>query len=59
MTQEDTTTHDPHDVRQGVDWWNGLSPQEREQWLEMAGSAIPADAWELFKQQNREGRGHD
>ena len=59
MTQEDTTTHDAHDVRQGVDWWNGLSPQEQGYWRERAESPIPADAWRLYKRQLLEDRGHE
>ena len=31
----------------GVRWWNSLSEPERRDWLTLAGSACPADAWTL------------
>ncbi len=33
----------------GMQWWNGLTRSERAAWLELAGSARPADAWAKFK----------
>jgi hypothetical protein len=38
------------DALAGLGWWNGLYPQERAYWLQQAGSAVPADAWEEFKE---------
>jgi hypothetical protein len=32
----------------GIDWWNGLAELERAHWLEVAGSAVAADAWSAF-----------
>lgn len=39
-----------HDEQQGMDWWNGMSRQERIRWLKIAGNtAIAADAWAAYK----------
>ena len=40
---------DPADARAGRAWYNSLAREERRQWHELAGSAVPAAAWELFK----------
>jgi hypothetical protein len=37
------------DESAGMTWWNGLTKQQRAEWLERAGSAIPAHAWAEFK----------
>ena len=37
------------DALVGVAWFNGLSRAERAYWLELAGSARPADAWRAFQ----------
>ena len=37
------------DALVGMAWFNGLSPSERAYWLEVAGSAAPADAWRAFQ----------
>lgn len=37
--------HDAADARIGIAWWNGLTPTRRRYWLDVAGSARPADAW--------------
>lgn len=37
------------DERAGIAWWNLQSETERGAWLYLAGSAVPADAWEYFK----------
>lgn len=37
------------DALMGVAWFNGLSRAERAYWLELAGSARPADAWRAFQ----------
>jgi hypothetical protein len=37
------------DAEMGIRWWNGLTQAERAHWLEVAGSAVPADAWAAFK----------
>lgn len=34
--------------QQGVDWWNRLQEQERANWLAVAVSAVPADAWVAY-----------
>lgn len=36
------------DTQAGIDWWNGLSEERRAHWLQVAGSAVPADAWRAF-----------
>ena len=59
MTHENSTTHDPEDIRKGVDWWDGLTDAERGYWRERAESPIPADAWRLYKRQLLEDRGHE
>ncbi len=40
---------DLEDARAGMAWFNGLAPTERRHWLEVADSAVPADAWEAYK----------
>jgi len=35
------------DIRRAVAWWNNLHESERRNWLVMANSAVPADAWKL------------
>ena len=37
------------DSRLGMAWWNDLTERERSEWMDRAGSAVPADAWEVFK----------
>lgn len=37
------------DAQAGMAWWNSLPPPERLRWLNLAGSASPADAWKAFK----------
>lgn len=37
------------DEAAGVAWWNGLSEPARAAWMLLADSAVPADAWALFK----------
>ena len=38
-----------NDERRGIAWWNALTLRERKDWLAVAKSAVPADAWEAFK----------
>ena len=33
----------------GITWWNGLTEQDRRFWLGCAVSAVPGDAWEMYK----------
>jgi len=33
---------------QGIAWWNRLQELERAHWLEVADSAVAADAWSAF-----------
>lgn len=33
----------------GSIWWNSISRAERRHWLEVADSAVPADAWRAFQ----------
>ena len=37
------------DEAAGIAWWNGISEEERAEWLRRAESAVPADAWAAFK----------
>lgn len=37
------------DAHAGMAWWNALQPAERLRWLNLAGSASPADAWAAYK----------
>ena len=37
------------DALAGMAWFNSLTASERRHWLEVAGSAVPADAWRAFK----------
>lgn len=37
------------DACAGIAWFNALSPAERRHWLEVANSALPADAWACYK----------
>lgn len=37
------------DAKLGMQWWNGSTEAERARWLKVAGSAIPAEAWEAYK----------
>lgn len=37
------------DAELGVRWWNNLTIEQRADWLRLADSAAPADAWALFK----------
>ena len=40
---------DEADARVGIAWYNGLTPTERRQWHEVAGSVVPADCWRAFQ----------
>lgn len=40
---------DEADAKAGMAWYNALTPTERRQWHEVAGSAVPADAWASFQ----------
>ena len=40
----------PADPHQGMTWWNAMTENERTYWLEVAGSARPADAYDAFLQ---------
>ena len=37
------------DTSAGITWFNSLTPTERRHWLEVADSAVPADAWRAFQ----------
>ena len=39
----------PAEALIGMSWWNSLPPTRRRYWLEVAGSARPADAWRAFQ----------
>jgi hypothetical protein len=43
---------DPADARAGMAWYNSLSCEERRQWHELAGSAVPAATWEVYKRES-------
>jgi hypothetical protein len=38
----------------GVAWWNSLSEPRRADWLRLADSTKPADAWAEFKRRSLE-----
>jgi len=38
----------PADPHQGITWWNEMTEDERSYWLEVTGSARPADAYDAF-----------
>ncbi|MHB1870889.1 MAG: hypothetical protein ACYCT1_08550 [Steroidobacteraceae bacterium] len=40
---------DTADARAGIAWWNSLTPTRRREWLEVAQSPRPADAWRAFQ----------
>lgn len=42
---------DTADARAGIAWWNSLTPTRRREWLEVARSPRPADAWRAFQAQ--------
>jgi hypothetical protein len=48
-TLEAQTDEAAQDARNGIAWWNHLTPTQRSYWLTRARSAVPADAWEAFK----------
>lgn len=33
----------------GITWWNSLQEPDRAHWMKMAGSAVPADAWQVYR----------
>jgi len=33
----------------GIEWWNAISEHRQADWLQMAESAKPADAWAEYK----------
>jgi hypothetical protein len=37
------------DAELGLKWWNNLTPEQRADWMQVAGSCVPAEAWALFK----------
>lgn len=38
------------DETAGMAWWNGLTDQERADWMERAGNTgVAADAWAAYK----------
>lgn len=43
-----------NDDYRGMFWWNNLTEVVRAYWLSVAGSAVPADAWEAFKKEHAE-----
>jgi hypothetical protein len=45
---EDDRPPTPDEV-DGMVWWNSLTEVERAHWLDVAGSAVAADAWAAFK----------
>lgn len=36
------------DPQAGMEWWNALTKEQREHWLMMSASAIPADAYRAY-----------
>ena len=48
--QDRQPAQDEAGARAGIAWYNGLTPTERRQWHEVAGSAVPAaSGWRAFK----------
>ena len=43
------TAQRPGNALIGLAWYNGLTRQERREWHQRAGSAVPADTWKAFK----------
>jgi len=43
------------DPEQGVSWWNAMSEEVRAHWLSVAGTAVPADAWQAYLTSEAEG----
>ena len=39
------------DAELGMTWWNRLTERERAEWLRLADTTVPAEAWDLFKRQ--------
>ena len=39
-----------------VAWWDSLSAPRRDDWLHLAGSTRPADAWTEFKRRSDEAK---
>lgn len=42
------------EAAKGIEWWNGLTEDERRSWMNLAGSARPVDAYREYLR--REGR---
>jgi hypothetical protein len=38
----------------GIEWWTSISEPRRADWLRMAESAKPADAWAEYKRRTNE-----
>lgn len=49
LERDGRTAGEADDARAGIAWWNSLQPAERGEWLAIAGSAVPADAWRAFQ----------
>lgn len=39
----------PRDAMEGILWWNAMTETDRADWMKIAGSAVPADAWAAYK----------
>ena len=51
---------DKTDGERCMAWWNGLSPEERRQWMRRAGNTgRVSDCWEEFKRQETADRTGD
>lgn len=37
------------DDMEGILWWNSIAEGDRANWMKIAGSAVPADAWAAYK----------
>jgi hypothetical protein len=40
----------------GIEWWTSLSEPRRADWLQLADSTKPADAWAEYKRRTLEGQ---
>jgi hypothetical protein len=39
----------PPDPQEVITWWNRITPKERGRWVLVAGSAVPDDAWQAWR----------
>jgi hypothetical protein len=37
------------DAMEGILWWNSMTEGDRANWMKIAGSAVPAEAWAAYQ----------